>query len=173
MDREPALCGGASVSAIDHDASRHPHATGDQDNGHAAQEHASHRDEGAGKARYIEAAQGARMRRGNAMTMATAQKLVPDERHAEGRGYTAPVTSKKGVIGFGSPLTSCDESRSQPAGSAAFSFVPPVLAARREGASPAGFRKDVPVFQPVELPPSFGSECVGFCKSTSLEAIHG
>lgn len=88
-------------------------------------------------------------------------------------GYTAPITSKNGVIGFGSPLTSCDESRSRPAGPAAFSFAPPVLAARREGSRPAGFRKDVPVFQPVELPPSFGSECVGFCKSTSLEATHG
>lgn len=173
MDREPALRSGARFSALDSDASRHPHATGDQDNSHAAQEHASHRDEGAGKARCIEASQGARMTHGIAMTMPTAQKLVPDERHAEGRGYTAPVTSKKGVIGIGLPKHLCDESRSYPAGSAALSFVPPVLAARWAGASPAGSRKRCPVVQPVELPPPFGLGSGGFCKPHLLEAIHG
>jgi hypothetical protein len=87
--------------------------------------------------------------------------------------YTAPVTSIKGVIGIGLPLKLCDESRRLPAGSAALSFVPPVLAARWAGASPAGSRKSFPVDQPVESPPSIGLGSGGFCKPKLLEAIHG
>jgi hypothetical protein len=60
------------------------------------------------------------------------------------RSYTAPVMPKDGVIGIGLPCNHCDTSRSSfPAGSAASSFVPPVLAARRAGASPAGFTQVV------------------------------
>lgn len=89
-------------------------------------------------------------------------------------GYTAPVTSKKGVIGIGVPLTSCDESRSFPAGPAAFSFVPPVLGGSdgRASALPVSARMSR-YANPFELPPPIGVGCVGFCKSTSLEAIHG
>ncbi len=91
-----------------------------------------------------------------------------------GSGYTSPVTSKKGVIGFSSPKHLCDESRSFPAGSAAFLFVPPVL-----GGSD-GRARALPVLargarsaNPFEPPPLFSSECVGFCKPHLLEAIHG
>lgn len=55
---------------------------------------------------------------------------------------------KKGAIGVGSPQKSCDESRSEPASSAALSFVP-FWRLEREGSRPAGSRKAFPVFQPV------------------------
>ena len=84
-----------------------------------------------------------------------------------------PPSRKKSVTGIGLPKHLCDESRSHPAGSAALSFVPPVLAARRAGASPAGSRKRCPVVQPVESPPPFGLGSGGFCKPHLLEAIHG
>jgi len=59
------------------------------------------------------------------------------------RSYTAAVMSKDGVIGIGLPCNHCDASRNFLAGSAASLFVPPVLAARRAGASPAGFTQVV------------------------------
>ena len=47
-------------------------------------------------------------------------------------GYTLPVSSKKGLAGFGHPNQLCDESRSLRTGIAASLFVPQVLAARWE-----------------------------------------
>lgn len=59
--------------------------------------------------------------------------------------YTAPVTSKKGVIGIGVPLNRCDESRSflrrNPAASLS---MPPVLAARTGGRKAHRFAQAVP-----------------------------
>ncbi len=90
------------------------------------------------------------------------------------RRYTAPVTSKKGVIGIGVPLKLCDESRSFPAGPAALSFVPPVL-----GGSD-GRARALPVLarasryaNPFESPPPIGVGCGGFSKPKLLEATHG
>jgi hypothetical protein len=90
------------------------------------------------------------------------------------RRYTAPVTSKKDVIGFSSPKKLCDESRSFPAGPAALSFVPPVLGGSdgRARALPVLARASRSA-NPFEPPPSFSSECGGFSKPKLLEAIHG
>ena len=89
-------------------------------------------------------------------------------------GYTTLVTSKKDVIGIGVPLKSCDESRSQPAGSAALSFVPPVFggSGREPQGSPVSARvsRYANLFEP---PPPIGVGCVGFSKPKLLEAIHG
>lgn len=54
-------------------------------------------------------------------------------------GYTTPVTSKKGVAGFGHPIHRCDASRSSFADSAASLFASPVLVTRWEA------RKGLPV----------------------------
>ncbi len=59
-----------------------------------------------------------------------------DERALK-KSYTSPVTSKKGVIGFSSP-THMRPKAATPQWFAASFFVSPVLAARWEGASPAG-----------------------------------
>ena len=74
--------------------------------------------------------------------------------------------------GLGSLLTSCDASRSHRIWSAAFEFVPPVFGGSngRAQALPVSARMSRSSY-PFELPPSLGSEGVGFCKSTSLEAI--
>jgi len=79
------------------------------------------------------------MRR-HALVMDTDEDLRPTP-HLH--GYTAPVMPKDGVIGIGLPCNRRDTGRSFPAGSAALSFVPPGLAARRAGASPAGFTQVV------------------------------
>lgn len=60
------------------------------------------------------------------------------------RAYTACVSSKKGGIGFDSPPNHCDVSRSHRTWSAAFDFVPPVLAARMGGRKPCRFTQVVP-----------------------------
>ncbi|ABM36284.1 hypothetical protein Pnap_0967 [Polaromonas naphthalenivorans CJ2] len=69
-------------------------------------------------------------------------------------------------------MTSCDVSRSHRIWSAAFEFVPPVFGGSngRAQALPVSARMSRFV-NPFELPPSFDDGCVGFCKSTSLEAI--
>ena len=63
----------------------------------------------------------------------------------------------------------CDESRSHPQGSAAFSFARQFLAARTGGREPCRFLARVSrSSNPFELPPSFGSEGVGCCKPKFL-----
>lgn len=51
--------------------------------------------------------------------------------------------------GFDSPLTSCDESRSYRTGLRLLRSCQLFRRLGREGSRPAGFRKDVPVCQPV------------------------
>jgi len=58
--------------------------------------------------------------------------------------YTAPVTSKKGVIGIGVPQQPCSESRRTPAVSAAFSLVPPFMAARMGSRKARRFPQGLP-----------------------------
>ena len=88
--------------------------------------------------------------------------------------YNSLVASKKGAIGFGDSNHPCDESRSLPAGSAAFSFARPVFG------SSGGRPKGLPVLargarfaNPPELPPPFGDGCGGFYKPHPLEAFNG
>ncbi len=57
--------------------------------------------------------------------------------------YTVPVTSNKGVIGFSSPMERGPKPQHR-TWSAAFSFVPPVLAARVGGRKPCRFRSAFP-----------------------------
>jgi len=59
-------------------------------------------------------------------------------------GYHPPVSSKKGLIGFGSPCNRCDASRSSPADRAASLFVPPFLVARMGGRKARRFAQAVP-----------------------------
>jgi len=99
---------------------------------------------------------------------------TPNPTKPTSASYTFPVTSKKGVIGFGDPRNHCDVSRSHRIGSAALSFVPPVL-----GGSD-GRARALPVHasgsrfaNPFEPPPLFGDRSVGFCKPNRLEAFNG
>lgn len=89
-------------------------------------------------------------------------------------GYSAPVTSKKGVTRIGVLLNFCDESRSHRTWSAAFSFAPPVLGGSdgRAHALPV-LARGSRYANLSEPPPLIGVRCVGFCKSNHLEAIHG
>ena len=60
-------------------------------------------------------------------------------------GYTATVTSKKGVIGIGVPMHRCDESRSFSSAEYAASLsVPPVMAARMGGRKARRFPQGLP-----------------------------
>lgn len=88
--------------------------------------------------------------------------------------YTAPVTSEKGVIGFGDLIQLCDESRSYRTWSAALSFEPPVLGGSdgRARALPV-LARAVRFANPFEPPPVFGDKGGGFCKPQLLEATHG
>ena len=85
------------------------------------------------------------------------------------------VTSKKGVIGFGSPKQSLRRKPQSP--HMVCGFVVRAPSFRRlgwEGSRPAGFSQEVARSSNLsELPPSFGSECGGFSKPQPLEASHG
>lgn len=94
--------------------------------------------------------------------------------HHDGIGVDILPQSRKSVIGFGSPLKFCDESRSHRTWSAAFLFAPPVFGGSN------GRARALPVLvrasrssNPFELPPPFGSECVGCCKSKFSESTYG
>jgi len=99
---------------------------------------------------------------------------TPNPTKPTSASYTFPVTSKKGVMGFGSLKKICDESRSHRTGSAAFSLAPPFFGGSdgRAHALPV-FARSSRSSNPFEPPPPFGSGCVGFCKPKILEAIHG
>lgn len=62
----------------------------------------------------------------------------------ESIGYTSAVSSKKRLIGFGSPCNRCDASRSSPTDRAASLSVPPVLVARTGGRKARRFAQAVP-----------------------------
>jgi hypothetical protein len=64
---------------------------------------------------------------------------------AHGLRYTSPVSSNKGLIGFGIPCNRCDASRRLcTADRAASLFVPPVMAARMGGLAARRFAQAVP-----------------------------
>ena len=94
------------------------------------------------------------------------------------KGHTASERRAKVAAGatkhhgFDDLLTSCDISRSYRTWSAAFEFVPPVFGGSngRAQALPVSARMSR-FANPFESPPPFSDGCVGFCKSTSLEAI--
>lgn len=88
--------------------------------------------------------------------------------------YTGAVTSKKGVIGFGDSIQSCDESRSYPAVPAALLSVPHFFGG--SDGSPRGLPGSARIDRfanPFEPPPVFGDKGGGCSKPQSLEAIHG
>ena len=58
--------------------------------------------------------------------------------------YIPPVASKKGVIGIGVPQQPCSESRRTTAVSAAFSLVPPFMAARMGSRKARRFPQGLP-----------------------------
>lgn len=120
-------------------------------------------------------AQGARMRHSSMVSMASV--VAPAAMRACGKParYTAPVTSKKGVIGIGVPKHLCDASRRfLRRDSAALSFVPPFFggSSREPQGSPV-LARGARYANLFELPPPIGVGCGGFCKPHLLEAIHG
>ena len=103
------------------------------------------------------------------------QQITQNVAHRAPATLHCAVTSKKGVMGFDSPMNHCDASRSlSRRAPAACSFAPPVFGG--SDGEPQGspvLARGARSVNPFEPPPPFDSGCVGFCKPHLLEAIHG
>ncbi len=124
---------------------------------------------------FAPAAHRASTSRAQILTLQFAPEHPPKSTKPTKRGYTAAVTSHKGVIGIGVPKHLCDASRRYlRRDSAALLFAPPVFGG--SDGEPQGspvLARGARYANPSELPPPIGVEGGGFCKSHLLEAIHG